>query len=587
MVEHAANEQQLPSSTAKSAREIDRLENQHLGTAGQRREPSVGTREAGWMWSQRLLSFTGFSTALVSAFGVAFWATGPSFTAKFGPIDDHEPLIWMGPDGHLPWSEFWTTFINKTEIGQWGASGRFRPAYYLFRVGETVLFGNNPWAWYVCVLVMFTAACAVLGYVAAVWLSTAVNGSRASIRWSVTLLGSAVCAFLFAGLYAWSAIVGRLGPSEQLGLLATPVVLLSLTKLSLGLGRLWWIPALLGVTTAIFAKESFFSFALAFPLVGTYSYFTFGRRKIDLVAGLLGLLPAVGLALILAPTLLRNQHDVYGANVGSSRFAGAISALTEPPLRQWFLAGTVVILAWCAMTVTMPKAERRVPAFLLAVIVWLTGCVFLDAWFYGGNYTLPRYRAIPDLVIAAQFIGAACLSIVAILRSRRHSVPVIVLATASVMASSIFILRLVQASVSNLQLTHENAIYHAATSNEYQHGLSDALARLAVEEKPTVAVVATNGSDYEPAYAVLNELARRSRDRFREYLIVENASRRTNGLLDPMVRISKSGAPSWHTRPVSEIVGGHDAVCIFLNKNPGSVDGCRRGDGIRLVAQGM
>ncbi len=539
------------------------------------------------MRSQRLLSFTAFATALVSAFVVAFWATGPSFTAKFGPIDDHEPLMWMGPDGHLPWSEFWATFINKTEVGQWGGSGRFRPAYYLFRVGETVLFGNNPWDWYACVLVMFTGACAVLGYVAAVWLSTVVNGSRAWICWSVMLVGSAVCPFLFAGLYAWSGIVARLGPSELLGLLATGVVLLSLTKLSLGLGRLWWIPALLGVTTAIFAKESFFSLALAFPLVGTYSYRALGRRKTDLVAGLLGLLPAVFLGLILAPTLLRSQHDIYGAGVGSSRLAGAISALAEPPLRRWFLAGGVVLLAWFAMTVTIPKAERRVPTFLLAVIVWLFACVFLDAWFYDGNYSLPRYRAISDLVITVQFLGAACLSIVAIRRSRRHSRPVLVLAIASVVASSFFIVRLVQVSVSDLELTHENAIYHAATSNDYQRGLSEALARLAVEPKPTVAVVATNGGDYEPAYAVLNELARRSGDRFREYLIVENSSPRTNGSLDAMARISESGAPGWHTRPVSELAGTEDAVCVFLNKDPRPVDGCRRGDGIRLIAQGM
>ena len=199
----------------------------------------------------------------------------------------------------------------------------------------------------------------MLGYVAAVWLSTAVDGSRAWICWSVMLVGSAAGSFLFAGLYAWSGIVARLGPSELLGLLATGVVLLSLTKLSLGLGRSWWIPALLGVITATFAKESFFSLALAFPLVATYSYVAFGRRTTDLVAGLLGLLPALVLGVILAPTLLRSQRDVYGADVGSSRLGGAISALAEPPLRLSFLAGGVVLLAWFAMTVTMPKAERR------------------------------------------------------------------------------------------------------------------------------------------------------------------------------------------------------------------------------------
>ena len=163
----------------------------------------------------------------------------------------------------------------------------------------------------------------------------------------------------------------------------------------------------------------------------------------------------------------------------------------------------------------------------------------------------------------------------------------LVLAIASVVASSFFIVRVVRLSVLDLQLTHENATSGAATSNYYQRGLSEALARLVVEPKPTVAVVATNESDYEPAYAVLNELARRSRDRFRQYLIVENSSPMTNGLLDAMVSISESGNRGWHTRPVSELARSKDAVCVFLNTHPRPVDGCRRGDGIRLIAQGM
>lgn len=364
-------------------------------------------------------------------------------------------------------------------------------------------------------------------------------------------------------------------------------MLLSLTQLSLGLTRFWWVPALLGVATATFAKESFFSLGLAFPLTGAHSYVALGRRKSDLVAGLLGLLPAALLGLILAPTLLRSQHDVYGAGVGANRLAGALSALSEPPLRQSFLAGGVLLLAWLAVGVTVPKAHRRTPAFLLAVIVWLFACLFLDDWFYGGNYALPRYRAIVDLLISLQFVGAACLSIAAVRRSSRHGRAVSVLAIASMAASSFFLVRLVRVSVTDLRLTHQTAIYHAATSNKYQHGLSEALARLAVETKPSVAVIATNGSDYEPAYAVLNELARRSHDPLREYLIMANSSEKADPLLAAIARVSGRSARDWHTRPISELRGTGAAVCIFLNGHPRPIDGCQHGSGIRVVAQGM
>ena len=540
---------------------------------------------AAWIRSRGFLSVSAFATALVSGFAVASWATRPSFGAKFGPIDDHEPLIWMGRHHHLPWSQFWSTFVDRTEVGQWGGSGRFRPAYYLLRVAEAALFGDNPSAWYAAVLVMFAGTCAILGYVAAIWLSTAVETGR--LRRPVMLAGSAAGTLVFAGLYAWSGIVARLGPSELPGLLATSVVLLSLTKLSLGGGRSWWIAALVGVTTAVFAKESFVSLALAFPLVGAHSYVAFGRRRIDLAAGLLGLVPAALLVAILAPDLLHAHRDVYGTGVGGGRLSAALSGFTRPPLSRSLVAVGVALLAWSATAVTMRKTERRVPAFLLAVILWLVACLFLDAWFYDGTYPLPRYRAISDLTFTVLLIGAACLSIFAVRNGRRQGRRVLVLTTTSLIVSSLFVAELVPLSVSHLRGTRRTAVDHAATSREYQRGLSEALDRVAAEAKPTVAVVATSAGDYEPAYAVLNELGRRSGDRFHEYLIVASAG--SQGTLGAMASISRKGSPDWHTRPVGELAGAGStqALCIFLNQPPRPVRGCRRGDGIRLVAEGM
>jgi hypothetical protein len=537
--------------------------------------------------SRRLLSLTAFAAALVSAFSVATWATRASFGAKFGPIDDHEQLIWMGPDGHLPWSQFWSTFIDKTEVGHWGHTGRFRPAYYFLRVGETVVFGDHPRAWYAGVLVLFAIACALLGYTASLWLWRAVDGTPAWLNGPAVVISAAVGSFLFAGLYAWSGIVGRLGPAELLGLAAAGVVLLSLTKLSLGCPRWWWIPALLGVTASTFSKESFFSLGLAFPLVGTYSYLSFGRRQRDLVAGFAGLLPAALLALILAPTLLHSQHDVYGTSIGGSRFSAALSALDHAPLRRSLDSVGVLLLAWLAIALTLPADRRRLAGFLLAIVVWLFSCVFLDDWFYGGSYPLPRYRALPDLVITVQLIGAVCLSIAAVRRARGALGPVAIVAVVSLALSSLFVLRLLPASDSNLHLTRATAVHNATTSDEYQSGLSKTLARLAAQHKPPVAVVAAVGSDYEPAFAVLNELARQTRDGLHEYLIVVGPSARTDPGLATLDRISRRGQRDWHTRPVGELARKPGAVCVFLNERPYQVAGCRRGDAIRLVAAGM
>ena len=535
--------------------------------------------------SERLLSLAAFAMALATSFAVALWATRPSFGAEFGPIDDHEPLIWMGPDGRLGWSEFWKTLMH-TEVGAWGGSGRFRPAYYVVRIVQTILFGDNPRAWYASVLVMFALACAFLGYTAATWVAAAASGMKPRIRWPTMLVAAAACPFLFAGMYAWSGIVGRLGPAELPGLLGISVALLSLTKLARGGGRVWWIPALLAVGTAMFAKESFVAFALVFPLVGMYRYRTLARDKVDFAAGLLGLLPVLLLALILGPDVVGRQQDVYGGAVGSSRLSGAVSSLSKPPLRQCLDAGATLLVAWVALTATISRRERRGALFLLGVIVWLLACAFFDAWFYGGQYPLPRYRAVVDLLTVLQYLGAGCLALVAVRRAWLLPFPVLAVATASLAASALFIFRLVGPSNDNIHLTREAASHNAAATVEYQHGLSETLDRLSRAQDPVVAVVATIGSDYEPAYAILNEVARRTNDDTREYLLVQ-PSERGSAALRTMTRFARRGSRPWHIRPVDELQREGGAVCVFLNRNPRPLHGCRRGAGVRVAAQGM
>ena len=53
-----------------------------------------------------------------------------------------------------------------------------------------------------------------------------------------------------------------------------------------------------------------------------------------------------------------------------------------------------------------------------------------------------------------------------------------------------------------------------------------------------------------------------------------------------MTGVSRKGNREWHTRPVAELAGD-TAVCVFLNVRPRPVHGCRPGDEIRVVAEGM
>lgn len=65
-----------------------------------------------------------FTTALVFASAFVFVSLSSLLAANFGPVDDHEPLKWMGSDGALSPSEFVPTLL-QTEVGQWGHSSAF------------------------------------------------------------------------------------------------------------------------------------------------------------------------------------------------------------------------------------------------------------------------------------------------------------------------------------------------------------------------------------------------------------------------------------------------------------------------------
>src|SRR5262245_7229929 len=78
--------------------------------------------------------FVGVVAGTIAALLVGLWLVRPILRAQFGPIDDHEPLSWLGRDNSLGWSEMWRTFFGHTEVGDFGAYGRFRPAYYASRV---------------------------------------------------------------------------------------------------------------------------------------------------------------------------------------------------------------------------------------------------------------------------------------------------------------------------------------------------------------------------------------------------------------------------------------------------------------------
>jgi hypothetical protein len=94
---------------------------------------------------------------LVIIFGVlaSILLIGGLSRSKIGLTDENDLPQYVGTTGHVAFSQIPGLLIEKTEIGQFGQSQRFRPVYYLSRLVETALWGLDGGSWYRWRIAMF------------------------------------------------------------------------------------------------------------------------------------------------------------------------------------------------------------------------------------------------------------------------------------------------------------------------------------------------------------------------------------------------------------------------------------------------
>jgi hypothetical protein len=142
-------------------------------------------------------------TGLVIAFGflLSVFLIGGLSHSKIGLVDENDLPQYVGTEGHIAFSQIPRLLLEKTEVGQFGKSQRFRPVYYVTRLAETALWGLEGAYWYSWRIVMFGAVIA-----AVLWLYTQCTG---------LLLGAVFTAYTLS-FAMWVDIWTRsTGPSEQ------------------------------------------------------------------------------------------------------------------------------------------------------------------------------------------------------------------------------------------------------------------------------------------------------------------------------------------------------------------------------------
>lgn len=370
---------------------------------------------------------------------------GPQHDAGFWAIDDHElisfytgvipenpePVALSGPNNTLTIADI-PTMLMHTEVGGPGRYLRYRPVYYILRLLEVSLWGDNPAPYYDVRTVLFGIMLAAILLTG--WLATG-------------FLGATLLVLLTLNWAMWGAVWCRLGTAEQYTSFSLSLFLLAFSVEVRSLFRRddasWTAPTLiLGVALIIGAgsKENFVFMAvpvLAMTALGLY------QRRVRAWATIpvgIGLMIAILVAGSVALAMSRAGRDFYGNTVSvTSRLNSLVLFVRQYGSGGRFdlhaqltdtttLIGTAIALPvaialiwvlWRSLSKTLRAAYRDKLAFVVAInalaIAWL-------AWeiiFYHGDWPNANHYDFPGMLILVVFAGSALTLITQLFRPTR------------------------------------------------------------------------------------------------------------------------------------------------------------------------
>jgi len=329
-----------------------------------------------------------FSTFLI------LYIFGKILAAKWGVIDDHEIMYFLGRDSKLYLNEV-LSFIKLTEAGHFGMTTRFRPSYYMLRLLETVLWGANPSTWYA-----FRIGVLIL----AVSLFWKLLSPR--VGW---LCGGLLCAYTLTFFY-WVDIFGRLGPAEFYAVFGLPIYIWGLvnaiqvnsTKTRTILSGL---AIFLGAIICIGTKENFLILIIPSMYVAVKTFKLKNISQLFFVIGSIIYGFYIGIAVILG--LSQSGVDVYSRSISPLiRLQVVFSSyiLKENLLVFGVLGLLIIVLGGLLLIFRSSKGIRKVLfqatfwLFMLIVIYFSQLVFYNGSWPNGTRYDFPGMLYIPAAI---------------------------------------------------------------------------------------------------------------------------------------------------------------------------------------------
>jgi hypothetical protein len=182
--------------------------------------------------------------AAIALVALALLVFHPTLATGLILMDDHELIRFASPLPVHPQAFAAPPSVSAVIVNDFKGTGRFRPLYYLVRLGLVRTFGTNPLAWHAFVL--------SLGIITVLLLYHAGR----TIRVTPPLAFAFAALFLYAprAAYAWICI----GPGESMGTFLTGLALFAVAQ-SVIRDKPGWYDLLLVISAsaAALTKESF------------------------------------------------------------------------------------------------------------------------------------------------------------------------------------------------------------------------------------------------------------------------------------------------------------------------------------------
>ena len=357
---------------------------------------------------------------------------GASPSRTWSIIDDHEihALIGAGRD-RIPAAAISGVVTRHPEIARLTfTSTRYRPAYYLLRIGEAAAWGRWSDGWMITRLVLFTF--------------TGLLGFDLLRQW-LGFVGGGIALAAFAGLWMWPEIVIQTGPPECYAapaVVAFALCAVHILRSGAAAGGALWAGLTLAALVAIGSKENFVVLA---PLALLVAFCEWRRGRLTaaaVAACVVVTTAAIWVAFVVGMGITANGgRDVYQRPVGLAGFArggegsssrafrkiagyglpliavaGGLlvaawrSRLAQPRQAAMFAVGATVALTALSQFFfyrgeVFKKCRYDLPFVPLVVILLIGGLVVLSAWRSGGAFVR---RVRRRLLVPGALALAAC-----------------------------------------------------------------------------------------------------------------------------------------------------------------------------------